>query len=72
MNVRMWANPAIRRAVDTLRGDGHHVLDPAPVASRSSRIVGSGVGEIPGAVMATVAAHARAGIRETVNGRVRL
>jgi phosphopantothenoylcysteine decarboxylase len=59
MNARMWASPPIRRAVDTLRGDGHHVLEPGPVASRSSRTVGSGVGEIPGDVMATVAEHAR-------------
>jgi hypothetical protein len=65
MNARMWASPAVRRAVDTLRGDGHHVLDPRPVASRSSRTVGSGVGEIPGTVMATVAGHVRAGIRGT-------
>lgn len=51
MNVRMWTNPAIRRAVDTLRGDGHHILEPAPMTSRSSPVLGSGVGEIPGTVI---------------------
>ncbi|SFB40019.1 phosphopantothenoylcysteine decarboxylase / phosphopantothenate--cysteine ligase [Amycolatopsis marina] len=59
MNARMWTSPAVRRAVDTLRGDGHHVLEPGPVASRASRTVGSGVGEIPGNVLATVAEHKR-------------
>ena len=65
MNARMWTSPAVRRAVDTLRGDGHYVLDPHPVASRASRTVGTGVGEIPGTVMTTVAEHARAGSRGT-------
>lgn len=59
MNARMWSSPAVRRAVDTLRGDGHYVLEPAPVASRASRVVGSGMGEIPGTVMAAVTEHVR-------------
>lgn len=59
MNARMWSSPAVRRAVDILRGDGHHVLEPGPVASRASRVVGSGVGEIPGTVMTAVAEHVR-------------
>jgi phosphopantothenoylcysteine decarboxylase len=58
MNARMWGNPAIRRAVDTLRADGHYVLEPGPMTSRSSRVLGSGVGEIPGTVMDVVAEHA--------------
>ncbi|MBY8870766.1 hypothetical protein K7640_02775 [Micromonospora sp. PLK6-60] len=58
MNARMWANPAIRRAVATLRADGYHVLEPGPMTSRSSPVRGSGVGEIPGAVMDLVAEHA--------------
>lgn len=57
MNARMWANPAVRRAVATLRGDGHHVLEPGPMTSRSSPVRGSGVGEIPGTVMDMVAEH---------------
>jgi hypothetical protein len=61
MNARMWTSPAVRRSVETLCGDGHHILTPGPVASRASRVVGTGVGEIPGTVMATVAEHVRLG-----------
>ncbi|BCJ44144.1 hypothetical protein GCM10010168_09570 [Actinoplanes ianthinogenes] len=40
MNEVMWRRPAVRRNVDTLRGDGHRVVEPLPgstyeVASRS-------------------------------------
>lgn len=59
MNAAMWASPALVRAVAALRGDGHHVLEPAPVASLASEVVGSGVGEIPGDVLPTVTIHHR-------------
>lgn len=59
MNVRMWTSPAIRRAVETLRSDGHQVLEPNPMTSRASRIMGSGVGEIPGTVLVSIAEHKR-------------
>ena len=55
MNARMWDSPAVRRTVRVLGADGHHVLEPAPNRSRASREVGSGVGHIPGNVIATVA-----------------
>lgn len=61
MNVRMWSGPPIRRAVQTLRADGHHVLEPGPMTSRSSPVLGTGVGEIPGAVMDLVAEQVLAG-----------
>ncbi|MGJ9423267.1 flavoprotein [Aeromicrobium sp. CF3.5] len=59
MNARMWASPAVRRAVATLREDGHHVLEPGPMTSRARQEMGSGVGEIPGQVMSDVAELAR-------------
>lgn len=59
MNARMWASPATRRSVATLRADGHHVLEPGPMTSRASSVMGSGVGEIPGTVLPSVAAHRR-------------
>ncbi|MEV0899212.1 flavoprotein [Actinoplanes sp. NPDC049802] len=64
MNVRMWTSPAVRRAVETLRADGHHVLTPAPGTSRASRTPGSGVGEIPGDVVPTVVAHVMRSLEE--------
>lgn len=57
MNAKMWTSPGVRRAAETLRGDGHHVLEPVPMTSRASRVMGSGVGKIPGTVLADVAAH---------------
>jgi phosphopantothenoylcysteine synthetase/decarboxylase len=57
MNAAMWTSPALVRAVAALRSDGHHVLEPDPVASLTSEVVGSGVGEIPGDVLATVTIH---------------
>lgn len=57
MNAAMWANPALVRAVAALRGDGHHIIEPTPVASLASEVIGSGVGEIPGDVLPTVTIH---------------
>ena len=59
MNRRMWDNPATIRNVATLREAGHHVLEPTPGASLTSDTIGTGIGEIPGGVLAGVAAHAR-------------
>ena len=43
MNPAMWAAPAVRRAVERLRADGHEVLEPA-----TGRLGTVGEGEGPG------------------------
>ncbi|MFE0026802.1 flavoprotein [Amycolatopsis sp. NPDC059021] len=57
MNAKMWSSPGVRRTADTLLADGHHILEAGPNASRASRTMGSGVGRIPGNVLAAVAEH---------------
>lgn len=46
MNTAMWEHPLVRRNLETLRGVGHSVLEPAvgPLAARGE---GSGVGRMP-------------------------
>lgn len=60
MSRRMWDSPAVARAVATLRGDGHYIPQPVPVASLTSDTVGSAVGAVPGTVLAQAVAHAKA------------
>jgi phosphopantothenoylcysteine synthetase/decarboxylase len=57
MNAAMWNNPTIIRNVTTLRKAGHHVIEPAPVASLTSEAIGTGVGEIPGDILPSVTIH---------------
>ena len=46
MNPAMWVAPAVRRNVDTLRADGHEVLEPA--SGRLGTVgEGAGVGRLP-------------------------
>ncbi|MFJ4673905.1 flavoprotein [Kitasatospora purpeofusca] len=44
MNVRMWCHPAVRRAVDQLRADGHLVAEPIGATAASSDRYGDAVG----------------------------
>lgn len=60
MNTTMWNQPAVRRNVDALRGDGVHLVDPS-AGWLSCRDVGAGrmaePAEIQSALAALFAAH---------------
>lgn len=59
MNQRMWNSPATRRTIEVLTADGHHILGSSSTATVTSDNPTSGIGAIPGTVLATAAAHRR-------------
>ena len=46
MNTAMWAHPLVKRNVETLKGLGHHVIEPT-TGALAARGEGAGVGRLP-------------------------
>jgi phosphopantothenoylcysteine decarboxylase/phosphopantothenate--cysteine ligase len=53
MNTAMWEKPSVQRSIETLRSDGHHIIDPES-GWQSCRRSGKGRMAEPAEIQATI------------------